>query len=632
MRKKIAVFAGGWSFEYVQEVLSGIAKVAGEADIDVFTFVNYSLRWESPAQCEAEFNIFTLPDLDEFDGIIVLGNSFNLTMETEYFKEKLKSVKCPVVSLEYEFEGVPSVFTDNYAGMKELVEHIVTEHGVREILFVGGPEDHADSAERLRAVKEVAQENGFSLPEENVKYGDWGMASAMEQALIWMEENDNRLPDAIVCANDIMAFGVANRLGEMGYHVPEDVIVTGYDCLTQTREFHPILASVSHEWGSMGVKAIHMLLDSMQGKKIENVLLNTRFIPNESCGCAEWKTNAHQDETFFKLRDSIALDSHFRSIYLYIRKNENMEELSDSLSTLFEREHDIEGENFTLCLDSEFFHIEEGDANLRTRGYNDDMAVVGTVKDGQKKPPKIMKKKDAIFYLAKNREVPGVYMYVPVYSDEKTYGFAVLTGDLEIIHNNRLYIWTRHMNQYLEQVRRNIMIVNLTERLTNLSVMDTLTGVYNRAGCERITYPMLEDWKEKGGLGVIFLVDIDKMKSINDQSGHANGDLALRTVASVLRAEMPRDWVVSRFGGDEFLVGGRVVDGEIDIDGICQAVQERLAKEVEKRGIEFRLTVSVGGVPIRPEDEFDIEKYLQMADESMYRMKDNHHKIMEEVQ
>ena len=140
---------------------------------------------------------------------------------------------------------------------------------------------------------------------------------------------------------------------------------------------------------------------------------------------------------------------------------------------------------------------------------------------------------------------------------------------------------------------------------------------------------MLREWYEKGGLGVIFLVDIDKMKSINDQSGHANGDLALRTVASVLRAEMPGDWVVSRFGGDEFLVGGCVDNGEIDIEGVCQAIQDCLANEVEKRGIEFRLTVSIGGVPIRPEDEFEIEKYLQMADEFMYRMKDKHHKNME---
>ncbi len=631
MKKKIAVFAGGWSFEYVKEVMSGIAEVAKEENIDIFAFVNYSLRWESTAQCEAEYNIFTLPDMDDFDGIIILGNSLNLTMETEYFKEKLKNVKCPVVSLEYEFEGVPSVFTDNYAGMRELVEHLVAEHGVKEILFIGGPEDHGDSAERLRALLDVAREKEIDVPEANIRYGDWSMRPAMELAEAWMEEH-KRLPDAIVCANDVMAFGVANRMAELGYHVPQDVIVTGYDCLTQTREFHPVLASVSHEWGSMGNKAIRMLLDGMQGQKLQNILLSTKFVPNESCGCCEIKDTLHQGEAFFRLKDSIVLDSHFRSIYLYVRKNETMEELSDSLSTLFEREHDIEGENFMLCLDPEFFHIEEGDANLRNVGYSEEFAVVGTVKDGKKQSHRTMKRKDAIFALAKGKEASGVYIYVPMYSDEKSYGFAVLTGDLEIIHNNRLYIWTRHMNQYLEQVRRNIMIMDLTERLTNLSVMDTLTGVYNRAGCERIAYPMLEDWNEKGGLGVIFLVDIDKMKTINDESGHANGDLALRTVASVLRAEMPRDWVVSRFGGDEFLVGGRVIDGEIDIDGICRAVEDRLAKEVQKRKIKFRLTVSVGGVPIRPEDEFDIEKYLQMADEAMYRMKDNHHRIIKEKQ
>lgn len=629
MKKRIAVFAGGWSYEYVQDVLGGIAKVAKEENMDVFAFVNHSLRWDSPAQIQAEFNIFTLPDWDDFDGIILLGNSFNLVMETEYFKEKIKSAKCPVVSIESEFQGVPSVYTDNYAGMRELVEHIVEEHGVREILFIGGPQDHADSTERLRAVLDVAQEHGFSVPEDNVKFGDWGMASAIDLTLAWMEAHGNRLPDAIVGANDVMAFGVANRLAELGYHVPQDVIITGYDCLTQIREFHPILASVSQEWSSMGVKAIGMLLDSMQGKKVENASLNTRFVPNESCGCAECKSSAHRGEDFFVLSDSVALDSHFRNIYLYVRKNENMEELSDSLSNLFEREHDIEGENFTLCLETEFFRIEEGDTNLRTRGYDEKVAVVGTVLDGKKESSKTMEKKDAIFYLSNKRDVPDVYIYVPMYNDEKVYGFAVLTGNLEIIHNSRLYIWTRHMNQYLELVRRNIMIVNLTERLTNLSVMDPLTGVYNRAGCESITYPMLREWYEKGGLGVIFLVDIDKMKSINDQSGHANGDLALRTVASVLRAEMPGDWVVSRFGGDEFLVGGCVDNGEIDIEGVCQAIQDRLANEVEKRGIEFRLTVSIGGVPIRPEDEFEIEKYLQMADEFMYRMKDKHHKNME---
>lgn len=630
MKKKIAVFTGGWSFEYAHEVISGIVEAAEKENADVFAFINYSLRWEDTPQNEMEFNLFTLPDLNDFDGVILLGNSFNVEMEKEYFNKVLKDVKVPVISVEYEFNGIPSIFTDNYAGMRELVEHIVKEHKVREMLFIGGPEEHMESAERLRALLDVAKENGLQMPESNIKYGDWSMGPAMELLNAWIEEN-NRVPDAVVCANDIMALGVMGHLIGRGYKIPEDVIVTGYDCLVYMNDAYPQLASVSHEWGAMGVKALEMLSDMMQGKKRESVLLRTRFFSNESCGCETRKIDPSRKTSMTKgILDGIVLDSHFRNIYLYIRKNNTIDELSDSLANLMEREHQIEGDDFRLCLEPEFFRHVEGNLNLKSLGYSEELAVVGMLKDGKKQPHKLMKKKDAVFSAASEKEAPGLYMYVPVYSDFKTYGFAIINGDREIIRNNHLYIWTRHINQYLEQVRRNIQIAELTERLTQLSVMDALTGVYNRAGCERIAYPMLADWKEKGGTGVIFLVDVDKMKTINDENGHANGDLALRTVAAVLQAEMPKDWIISRFGGDEFLVGGRVIDDEINIDEICASVERRIAEEKEHLNIDFRLTVSIGGVLIRPEDDIDIEKYLQMADISMYRMKDDHHRIIEE--
>ena len=88
---------------------------------------------------------------------------------------------------------------------------------------------------------------------------------------------------------------------------------------------------------------------------------------------------------------------------------------------------------------------------------------------------------------------------VPILGDLRTYGFAVLTGDLRIACDNQFYIWTRHTSQYLEHVRRNITISDLTRKLTQMSVTDVLTGVYNRAGCEQIAFPMLEEWRARGG-------------------------------------------------------------------------------------------------------------------------------------
>ena len=177
--------------------------------------------------------------------------------------------------------------------------------------------------------------------------------------------------------------------------------------------------------------------------------------------------------------------------------------------------------------------------------------------------------------------------------------------------------------------RRNITISDLTRKLTQLSVTDVLTGVYNRAGCEEIAYPILEEWRARGGNGVIMLVDIDKMKWINDIHGHANGDLALRTVAAVLKSGLPEDFIVSRFGGDEFFVGGRLRGPNMNLKELRESLENNLLTEIKKRGIDFPLTISIGSVVISPEKELDIEKYLQLADEDMYEIKSAHHKQME---
>lgn len=632
MKKKIALFAGGWSSEYVENVVRGASEIAQKENADLFVFINFSLRWDSPEQNEKEFNIFTLPDLNDFDGIILMANSFNLTMEVEFFKEKLKDVKVPVVSLEYEMGEVPSVYTDNYSGMYELCRHIIEHHGVRDILFIGGPQDHMESAERLRALQEAAKESGFIIPEENIKYGDWSMGPAMNFLREWLEEK-KKLPEAVICANDIMAMGAGQWLVDQGFVIPQDVIITGYDCLRQGEEFIPRLATVSHEWGGMGKTAMDMIIRMIQGEKIDSLMLNSRFVKNESCGCGDYDVSKQRQGWIRagNMMNSVVFDAHFRSVYLYIRNADNAIDLSRSLSTLFEKEHDIEGDNFALCLDPEFFRFEEGDGNLRVHGYGDKMAVVGAIMDGKTQPYMTVDTKDAIFGMAKKRKETGVYIYVPIYGDSKNYGFGVLTGDINSILDNHIYIWTRHLNQYLEHVRRNITIEDLTRRLTQMSVTDELTGIYNRAGCERIAYPLLKEWKETGGTGVIMLVDIDKMKLINDYYGHANGDLALRTVAAVLKAEVPEDWVVSRIGGDEFFLWGRVVDKDTDLNALRKNLERKLVKEVEKREIKFPLMISVGSVKVRPEDTVEIEKYMQMADEDMYRIKNAHHRKMEQI-
>ena len=349
MKKKVAVFTGGRSDEYLQEVIYGMETAAKRESVDLFVFTNFSSSLVSGGSNDSEFNILTLPGEDDFDGVIVLGNSFNIPCEISYFKEKLKNIRVPAVSIEYEFEGAASVFTNNYAGMHELANHIMKEHGVKNILFIGGPKEHMESGERLKALADAIKENGLALPEGNIKFGDWSKQSAVVCLREWMQENAG-LPDAIVCANDVMAMGICGFLWENQYRVPEDVIVTGYDCLSQAQEYQPAISSVNHEWGPMGEAALELLLKGIRGEKMENIVLDTRFVAAGSCGCAcsGDKDVASAKKQQRRTMDALTADMHFRFIYTAVRKAETAEDLSNGLSYCFEQQHAMEGDDFML--------------------------------------------------------------------------------------------------------------------------------------------------------------------------------------------------------------------------------------------------------------------------------------------
>lgn len=630
MKKRIAVFANGWGNEYLREVVTGAHTVAKNANTDIFTFVDFSTFAETNKSINnSEYNIFRLPDLKDFDGAIIMANSYNMQEEIDFVCQTVKEAKIPAVSLEYDLEGITTINTDNYSGMYALANHVVKEHGARHIVFISGPQEHWESNLRLQAVQDVAAENGLSIREEDILRGDWAKNLCKELVKDWLNRH-NSLPDIFICANDVMAVGTCELLYEMGYKVPDDVMVTGYDCTKQGQEYLTPIASVNHEWTSMGIKAMQILLDQMAGKDTEALItMNTRFVPGGSCGCDPNIVKPEERRGYLSHDiDALACDSHFRHFYVATKRVENASDLNRNLDALFHNSSWMEGGNFMLCIDPEFFNIEENDENLRIQGYSDKMDIICSLRNGIPRPHQIMDRKEAMFRVSNEDPESHIFIFVPVYNEERCYGFAMLARDMAIIEDNYLYIWTRHLNQCFDLIRRNITIAELNRKLTHLSVTDALTGVYNRAGCEKIAYPMLEEWHKSGGTGAIMIADIDRMKTINDEYGHASGDLALRTVAAVLKQQLPSDWIVSRFGGDEFFAGGKLSE-EMDLDKMANSISQNLAREIEKRHISFALSLSIGYAKLEPGGEINLERDLRRADEFMYTVKKEHHVMID---
>lgn len=168
-------------------------------------------------------------------------------------------------------------------------------------------------------------------------------------------------------------------------------------------------------------------------------------------------------------------------------------------------------------------------------------------------------------------------------------------------------------------------------RLHLLAMTDDLTGLHNLRSFEARLAPMVRDARESGTRFAMLVLDVDRLKSLNDRYGHLTGADAVRTVGRVIAARVPPDAVACRYGGDEFVVAiPRCTSSRANdvADDIRRAVNETAPVLA---GLPFPVTtlsISVGvasqsGEDVRsPADDNDAgEALFRAADAALYRAK-----------
>ena len=161
---------------------------------------------------------------------------------------------------------------------------------------------------------------------------------------------------------------------------------------------------------------------------------------------------------------------------------------------------------------------------------------------------------------------------------------------------------------------------NNEERLCFLAQHDFLTGLANRSLLnDRIDVAILRSRRSGWKLAVI-LLDLNRFKAVNDRYGHAIGDVLLKEAANRLLGTIRQTDTVCRLGGDEFVVVLPDLHGRTDAEKVCRKITEEIARPFDLNGIHVEVGVSIG-IAIGPDDGDDRETLLQMADQAMYREK-----------
>ena len=158
--------------------------------------------------------------------------------------------------------------------------------------------------------------------------------------------------------------------------------------------------------------------------------------------------------------------------------------------------------------------------------------------------------------------------------------------------------------------------------LESLSLVDDLTGLYNRKGFFALAEHRVKLADRTGAPFSVAFVDLDGLKRINDTFGHQEGNRALVETANVLRGCFRESDILARLGGDEFAIF--IADAEENqIDGIESRIQQGLATCNSAAGRRYRLSLSTGIAPAGGRKTSDLETLLAMADTLMYQQKSN---------
>lgn len=185
--------------------------------------------------------------------------------------EQLSQLRVPVISFNTRFSGdwVYSINCDSVGASRVMAEHFI-ERGARKFAYIAGPIDSQANIDRQRGYCQRLNEAGFEAPlilEGDYRY-EAGYAAIKQ--LRDRVSSTTKLPDAIYCANDLLALGAMDALRqEVGVRIPHDIIVGGYDNIAEASWAAYNLTTLVHDGQKMVERAIEILTIIEMGKPLD---------------------------------------------------------------------------------------------------------------------------------------------------------------------------------------------------------------------------------------------------------------------------------------------------------------------------------------------------------------------------
>ncbi len=635
-RHCIAVIVSEVCEVYQSLLLEGIKKRAAENNYNVAVFGSFFVkRFASFLNEIGENNIFSLINYDLFDGFVVVPNAIEPEEMLNKIKADLLKTGKPVVYIDKDDEDFISVCSDDYNSIKNITNHLIKDHGYRRINCITGFPGMNLSEARLQGYKDALIENGIPLEEDRYTYGDFWRNAPIEFAEKILTCG-LELPEAVVCANDTMAITLCEEFARRGIKVPEQIAVTGFDRIMDGRIFHPKISTMFPSMEEIGKQSAQVIFDILAGKSVQKkVMVEGEFFPAESCGCPTNTIEEYRADILLMHKNIESGQFFTNSIYMYedLQESKNVDDLFIRTNSYLFLLNGMSTIHIFLCENWDELDEEKSMSGTtkEAAGYTSKMITkfsyngdalsgdLGVFDTSLMFPP-----------LFDDKYKPQMYFFLPVNFQDVPFGYSVSSClDGYAAPDAIFRSWLKNFSNALEHIRSNQHLKWVLKRLERISEIDSLTGVYNRTGYENRVYKAFESAKEQNKDFLIIMGDLDCLKKINDNYGHAEGDNAIRIIAKAIQNSFTEDEAVARIGGDEFIMFGTGNFDEEKLKEYPKRINEYLDHYNENSSKPYIIAISLGIYCSKVSSDSELKEWLDKADENMYVNKKGKIKIFQ---
>ena len=478
-RPLIGVITARASQSEQRQLLKGMLSKADEFGIDIAVFSNVYNFAEYFAETEVENKIYELVRSDRLDGVIINSESLIYPDLRETINELITDLKIPVIITDAEIDGYTCINTDVKRDLREIARHLTDVHGFRDIDLITGCKEYETSHLRAEGVREVMEERCLPFGEDNVIYGNFWYDSGEQLAEEYISGR-RRLPQAVICANDYMAFGLLDKLFDHDIAVPDELSVIGYEHIGDRIYHSPVLTTYRRNRAAIGAKAVALVYSILTGAPMEEIDTSGYLIPGDTCPCGMEKkylreelAEVRQIQTYNGLNFCGNFEQQSvtcRSISDYIRTLQDFSYLIRNVSGIY------------LCLHEDWC-TRSHKASVNEFSNNEPMICYRIISpENGSDDPQFFSRGE--LYPA---ELPGAgekkFLYfAPLFSEGREFGHFIFQYTTPDTYDSVMIEWLKITVNALQVLRMKNDINTLLE-CSNLSEYhDTATGLYNKRG------------------------------------------------------------------------------------------------------------------------------------------------------